>query len=278
MKNIFKIQIICLLGVLGFYNIHKINADIITADIIGDGDFSEDGNFLDDPKLWSYGGGWRDNGAHNQNAVFDAKEATNSPFTGFATLRNQVDFSTITAFNSALNYDVNTTKLTGIDTNSVTHLHKIVGLLKLGGTYEYSLRWEIDINLNNGDKYRLKSNTLDPTTIATDTTLNGGDEFNSWTWLDDNNFSGDPANLAGGGIVLADINTFNVKLLMHVVDPHDGNDPDVSVNETVFFIVDDISISATIETVPEPKTYSLILGLILFTVGLNKLKRKSNIF
>lgn len=241
----------------------------VTADIIKDGDFSED------PTKWIYGGGWRDNGGGNENAVFDAKESSNDPFMGFAALRNQIDLTAITAFTSAPNFNANTTRLTGIATDTVSHLHRVVAGAKLGGTYDYQMSWEIDINLLNGDKYRLKSNAIDPTLISTGTTLNGGDEFNSWLWQG-GSYSGDPANANGGGIVIADIDTFNVKLLMRVVDPHDGVDSNPDTTETVYYIADNVTVSATINTIPETSHYAIIASVISCMCIIFKRKRITN--
>jgi hypothetical protein len=242
------------------------SAGVFSTDIIVNGNFEETGGIADP---WNYSNHWRNNGA---GAVFDAN-ATNN-IGSYNSLNQSVNLSANTTLTGDPDYDPNTTLLTGFDTNSISFTAVLPDWAKDRldpAVADYRMYLEIDI-WAPGPDYRFKSNLISADDLfetsgensGQSITVNGGDEFNTWTWVA-GTFAGDLT--AAGGINIADIENVLVNLLIYVdtVDPNN--------TEIAFWIVDDVTLNANFVTVPEPASYTLLAGIfVLASIAMRRRK------
>lgn len=200
---------------------------------------------------WATADPWRTNGG-SDNLVFDLETAGPTGF--FAASQSLNDLTATGAHLADPNYDVNTTELTGLTFNAPFFGEANAGAAGVGLDVDFFVEFDL---VTTAGTYRAKSQEINNPWEMT------GAQPLTMTWQG-GGFLGDPFAL--GGIILADI-----------VSMADNNFMNVTTNNasgtgTVFFLMDNISISYELTTVPEPSTFAGFGGLT--ALGMVMLRRR----
>lgn len=180
---------------------------------------------------WTINSPWRSDGG-NDRLVFDVNNTNSIGFPGAIT--SGKDLTSETNVTALDNYDPATTRLTALSFNDV-FLNTFAGPAS-DGTYKFFV--EFDLNTTGG-LFRAKSQELEnPWSISGTQSLNM-----SWNT--------DP--FTSNGVALNDITSTEYKLIMFV-------ELATTDESTTFFTVDNLSVTYTVNSVPEPSSF-IMLGV-----------------